>query len=70
VTIISIRVDDFIIATIDKKVKQHHLKRSDFIRDAILSKLEDLEDLEAFEKTKNDKLYSLDEVRKNLGLED
>lgn len=69
-SVITLRMEDSILSKIDTKVRQYHQKRSDFIRDAIMSKLEDLEDLEAFEDTKNDKLYTLSEVRQHLGLAD
>lgn len=66
--VVTLRMDESILSQLDAKVKQYHHKRSDFIREAIMAKLEDLEDLESFDKTKNDKMYRLDEVRKNLGL--
>jgi metal-responsive CopG/Arc/MetJ family transcriptional regulator len=66
--VVTFRVEDGLLAKLNTVLKQYHQKRSDFIRDAILAKLEDMEDLEAFEETKNDKIYSLDEVKKHLGL--
>lgn len=69
-SITTFRVEDSLLAKLNAKIKQYHQKRSDFIRDAILAKLEDIEDLEAFEETKNDKVYSLEEVKKDLGLAD
>jgi metal-responsive CopG/Arc/MetJ family transcriptional regulator len=66
--IVTLKIDDGLLLKIDNKVKQYHNTRSEFIREAILSKLEDLEDIEAFENTTNDKLYTIDDVRKNLEL--
>lgn len=68
-SIVTVRMEDDILARIDKRIKQYpHKKRSDFIREAIIARLEDIEDLDAFEETKNDKTYTLAEVRKHLGV--
>jgi metal-responsive CopG/Arc/MetJ family transcriptional regulator len=57
--VVTFRVEDGLLAKLNTVLKQYHQKRSDFIRDAILAKLEDMEDLEAFEETKNDKITHL-----------
>ena len=44
--IVTLKIDDGLLLKIDNKVKQYHNTRSEFIREAILSKLEDLEDIE------------------------
>lgn len=67
--IVTLKIDDNLLLEIDSKAEQYHNTRSEFIREAILSKLEDLEDIEAFENTINDKLYTIDDVRKNLELD-
>jgi Arc/MetJ-type ribon-helix-helix transcriptional regulator len=51
-------------------IEEHHMSKSDFIRKAIVNYLEDLQDLGAFERTRNDKVYSLAEVERELGLAD
>ena len=46
------------------------MKKNDFIREAILLHLEDVYDIKAFERTKADKIFTLEEVKHELGLED
>jgi len=46
------------------------MSKNDFIREDILLHLEDVYDIEAFERTKNDKTFTLKEVKHELGLED
>ena len=48
--------------------KEHHMSKSDFIRQAITNYLEDLHDGGAFERTKHDKVYTLAQVEQDLGL--
>jgi metal-responsive CopG/Arc/MetJ family transcriptional regulator len=69
-SIITVRLDESLLSRLNAKIAKYHQKKSDFIREAILSKLEDIEDLESFELSKNDQIYSLSEVKKNLGLAD
>lgn len=66
----SFKAEKWLSDAITKYVKAHHITKSDFIRNAIIKYLETLSDLEAFEHTKNDKIYTLEEVKCELGLED
>ena len=50
--------------------KEHHVSKSDLIRQAIIDRLNDLDDLAAFERTKGDRIYSLKEVEEKLSLAD
>ena len=69
-SVITVRLDESLLSRLNSKIAKYHQKKSDFIRDAILAKLEDIEDLESFENTKNDQIYSLNEAKKHLGLAD
>lgn len=66
--VVTFRVEDKLFSKLNIILKRYNQKRSNFIRDAILSKLEDLEDLESFKETENDKIYTLEEVKKHLDL--
>ena len=50
--------------------KTHRISKSEFIRQAIIDHVQDLLDLDAFEHTKNDSIYSLKAVEKAIGMED
>lgn len=65
----SFKTEQWLSDAMAKYIKSHHLKKSDFIREAVIRYLEDMSDIEAFERTKNDKIYSLEEVKRGLGLE-
>ena len=75
-TTISLRIDDD-KKLIDQYVKVKHLNLSEFIRNTILEKIEDemqmseqfvKELLKAKEDAKNEKLFTLEEACKELGI--
>jgi metal-responsive CopG/Arc/MetJ family transcriptional regulator len=68
--VITVRLDESLLIRLNSKIAKYQQKKSDFIREAILAKLEDIEDLESFENTKDDQIYSLIEAKKQLGLAD
>ncbi len=53
-------------------VKNLHISKGEFIRSAILEKIEDALDIKLIKDTarKNKKLYSLEEVKRELDMED
>ncbi len=71
-TLISIRVDDEQLKLINAYATLNNKKPSTFIREATLEKIQDEYDLQllnkTWEETKDDKWYSHDEVKKELGL--
>ena len=71
---ISVRLDDKDSKLIKKKKKMNNISLSDLIRTALLEKIEDEYDLKCYESAikdykKNPKTYTLDEVKKEFGLE-
>ena len=67
---ISLRVDDRDNKLIRDYAKFKNTSVSDLMRNAIIEKIEDEIDLETFDRAMADtkKTYSLDEVKKELGL--
>ncbi|MCQ4086341.1 type II toxin-antitoxin system RelB family antitoxin [Saccharibacillus sp. JS10] len=67
---ISLRVDDRDNKLIRDYAKLKNTSVSDLMRNAIIEKIEDEIDLETFDRAIADtkKTYSLDEVKKELGL--
>ncbi|CAM3583740.1 MULTISPECIES: type II toxin-antitoxin system RelB family antitoxin [Saccharibacillus] len=67
---ISLRVDDRDNKLIRDYAKLKKMSVSDLMRNAIIEKIEDEVDLDAFDRafTDMDHTYSLDEVKKELGL--
>lgn len=74
---ISLRINDEDGKLIHDYVKVNNLNLSEFVRNAVLEKIEDemeiseefaKELLKAKEKAKNGKLYTLEEARKELGI--
>lgn len=71
---ISVRLDDKDSKLIKTYAKMNNISLSDLIRTALLEKIEDEYDLKCYESAikdykKNPKTYTLDEVKKELGLE-
>ena len=76
-TTISLRIDDDDKKLIDEYVKLKHLNLSEFIRNTILEKIEDemqmseqfvKELVKAKEDAKNERLFTLEEACKELGI--
>ena len=70
---ISVRLNDKDTELIKAYAKMNNISLSDLIRNAVLEKIEDEYDLECYYKAleeykKNPKTYTMDEVKKELGL--
>ncbi|MBQ3418548.1 MAG: ribbon-helix-helix protein, CopG family [Erysipelotrichaceae bacterium] len=70
---ISLRLSDEDTKLIKDYAKINNVSISDLIRQAVIEKIEDEIDLDAYNKAiksfkKNPKTYSLDEIEKELGL--
>ena len=70
---ISVRLNEKDTELIKAYARINNISLSDLIRNAILEKIEDEYDLKCYEKAikeykKNPKTYTLDEVKKELGL--
>ena len=71
---ISVRFSDKDTESIKAYADTNHISLSDLVRNAVLEKIEDEYDLECYKKAieeykKNPKTYTLDEVEKELGLD-
>ena len=71
---ISVRLSDKDTELIKAYAKMNNISLSDLVRNAVLEKIEDEYDLECYKKAieeykKNPKTYTLDEVEKELGLD-
>ncbi len=69
---LSVRLPEGADAILDSLVKSLNISKGQFIRNAIIEKIEDALDIRAIEEViaRNEKTYSLDEVKRELGLED
>jgi predicted DNA-binding protein len=69
---LSVRLPEGADAILDNLVKSLNISKGQFIRNAIIEKIEDALDIRAIEEViaRNEKTYSLDEVKRELGLED
>lgn len=69
---LSVRLPEGADAILDRIVKSLHISKGRFIRDAIIEKIEDALDIQSIEEVlaRNEKTYSFDEVKRELGLED
>lgn len=69
---LSVRLPEGADALLSRIVKQQHISKAKFIREAIIEKIEDTLDIKAIEEVlaRNEKTYSLDELKHELGLED
>ncbi len=70
---ISVRLNDKDTELIKKYAEMNNISLSDLIRNAIIEKIEDEYDLKCYYKAleeyeKNPKTYTMDEVKKELGL--
>ena len=70
---ISVRLSDKDMELIKTYAKLNNISLSDLIRSAVMEKIEDEYDLECYNKAieeckNNPKTYTLDEVKKELGL--
>ena len=70
---ISVRLSDKDTELIKAYAKINNISLSDLVRNAILEKIEDEYDLESYKKAiedykNNPKTYTMDEVKKELGL--
>ncbi len=70
---ISVRLNDKDAELIKEYADMNNISLSDLIRNAVLEKIEDEYDLECYYKAleeykKNPKTYTMDEVKKELGL--
>ena len=71
---ISVRLNEEDTKLIRKYAQLNNISLSDLIRNSIIEKIEDEYDLEAYEKSmeeyrKNPKKYTLDDAKKELGLQ-
>ena len=71
---ISVRLSDKDTELIKAYADINNISLSDLVRNAVLEKIEDENDLECYKKAieeykKNPKTYTLDEVEKELGLD-
>ena len=72
--VISVRLSDKDAKLLKAYADMNNISLSDFIRNAVLEKIEDEYDLKAYyeaikEYKKNPKTYTLDEVKKELNLD-
>lgn len=69
---LSIRLPEGADAILNNLVKSLHITKGQFIRNAIIEKIEDALDIKAIEDvlSRNEKTYSLEEVKRELGLDD
>ena len=70
---ISVRLNDKDTELIKRYAEMNNISLSDLIRNAIIEKIEDEYDLKCYYKAleeyeKNPKTYTMDEVKKELGL--
>lgn len=70
---ISVRLSDKDTELIKAYAEMNNISLSDLIRNAVLEKIEDEYDLECYKKAieeykKNPKIYTMEEVKKELGL--
>ena len=70
---ISVRLNEEDSKLIKVYAQMHNISLSDLIRNSVLEKIEDEYDLECYQKAieeykKNPKTYTLEEVKKELGL--
>ena len=70
---ISVRLSDKDTELIKAYADMNNISLSDLIRNAVMEKIEDEDDLECYKKAineykKNPKTYTLDEVKEELGL--
>ena len=70
---ISVRLNDKDTELIKAYAEMNNISLSDLIRNAVLEKIEDEYDLECYKKAiedykKNPKTYTMDEVKKELGM--
>ena len=70
---VSVRFDSELNSTLSLAVKEHHTTKTDFIRQAVLEKLEDLYDIEMADKSYQawidggKKTYSHEEMMERYG---
>lgn len=69
---LSIRLPEGADAILDNLVKRLNITKGQFVRNAVIEKIEDALDIQAIEDvlSRNEKTYSLDEVKRELGLGD
>ncbi len=70
---ISVRLNDKDTALIKAYAEMNNISLSELIRNAVMEKIEDEYDLECYKKAmqeykENPKTYTMDEVKKELGL--
>lgn len=70
---ISVRLSEKDTELIKAYAKMNNISLSDLVRNAVLEKIEDEYDLKCYEKAmeeyrKNSKTYTMEEVKKELGL--
>jgi predicted DNA-binding protein len=67
----SIKLPEGVNGLIDTIIKNQHVSRAKFMRDAILEKIEDCLDIQLVEEilAKNEKRYSFDEIKHEFDLE-
>ena len=69
---LSIRLPDSANKLLDGIISKLHITKSQFLRNAVIAKIEDELDIQAIEDvlSLNEKTYSFDEVKREFGLED
>ena len=70
---ISVRLNDKEMELIKAYADMNNISLSDLVRNAVMEKIEDEYDLECYKKAideykKNSKTYTMDEMKKELGL--
>lgn len=69
---LSIRLPEGADTILDDLVKNLNISKGEFVRNAVIEKIEDALDIKAIEDvlSRGEKTYSLDEVKRELGLGD
>jgi len=69
---LSVRLPQGADNLLNELVKELHISKGEFIRNAIIEKIEDMLDIQTIEQvlSRNEKSYSINEVKRELGLED
>jgi len=69
---LSIRLPEGADTILDNIVKKLHITKGQFLRNAVIEKIEDELDIQSIEEVlvRNEKTYTLNEVKRELGLED
>ncbi|MCY3814524.1 MAG: DUF6290 family protein [Gammaproteobacteria bacterium] len=67
---ISAFVDQNLLAAVERYCKSHDMVINQFVQEALFDRLEELEDVEHLDQIRHEPTRPLDEVRKELKLDD